>query len=249
MIILLTNDDGIGAPGLASVEHAVMAAADSFGNPRIVTVAPAFPHSGASRAVTMNRPVRCEEVGPDRFQLDGTPADCVTWALKFLISDPVGAAISGINHGPNLGHDVTYSGTVSAALEAARAGIPSLAISLAADSFHDFSHAATFTVEALRRLIEHRPPPGVAVSVNVPGGKPKGVRVTRPGARTYADNVIERTDPFGRSYYWLAGDGRLGGAMEPGTDILAVAEGFISISALDSDLHAPYTDLSSWQTT
>lgn len=249
MVILCTNDDGIGAPGLHAVEAALRDRARAAGD-RVVTVAPAFPASGTSRAITITRPVRVEEVGPERWALDGTPADCVLWAAKHLLRESgCGAVVSGINHGPNLGTDVVFSGTCAAALEGARFGIPALAISLAVDHPHDFSEAAAFVKEYLPRLIAAPPPRGVCVSANVPGGKPLGVRSARPGRRAYSDFVLEREDPFGRSYYWLAGDGLLGGDADEGTDLAWVQKGYIAVTPLDSDFHAPYTDLASWETT
>lgn len=246
MIVLCTNDDGISAPGL----HAVEAVLRAGGLHRVVTVAPAFPASGTSRAITITRPVRVEGVGEDRYALEGTPADCVLWAVKHLLKESgCAAVISGINHGPNLGTDVVFSGTCAAALEGARFGVPSLAVSLAVDHPHDFSHAAAFVRDAVPRLMASSFPGGVCVSANVPAGEPRGVRLARPGRRAYSDFVLEREDPFGRSYYWLAGDGMLGGDAEQGTDLAWVQQGFISLTPLDSDFHAPYTDLSSWATT
>ncbi len=246
MTILCTNDDGIGAPGLHAVEEILRRG----GKRRVVTVAPAFPASGTSRAITITKPVRVEKVGEDRWALDGTPADCVLWAVKHLLRESgCEAVVSGVNHGPNLGTDVVFSGTCAAALEGARFGVPSLAVSLAVEHPHDFSHAAAFVAEAVPRLIASRPPRGVCISANVPGGVPRGVRVGRPGRRAYSDFVLEREDPFGRSYYWLAGDGMLGGDAEEGTDLAWVQEGYISVTPLDSDFHAPYTDLSPWETT
>lgn len=244
MILLCTNDDGISAPGL----HAVEAALGGLEGARVVTVAPAFPASGTSRAITITRPVRVEGVGPDRWALEGTPADCVLWAAKHLLRETgCAAVISGINHGPNLGTDTVFSGTCAAALEGARFGLPSLAVSLAVDHPHDFSHAAAFVRDAVPRLVASPPPRGVCVSANVPGGVPRGVRVARLGRRAYSDFVLEREDPFGRPYYWLAGDGMLGGDADPGTDLAWVQQGYIAVTPLDSDFHAPYTDLAPWE--
>jgi 5'-nucleotidase len=244
--LFITNDDGITAPGLHALEAALRAAAPRMGFSNVVTVAPAFPRSGMSRAITIDKPVRCESLAEHRFQLDGTPADCVMWAFKHLARDRIALIVSGINHGPNLGHDIAYSGTVAAALEGARFGVPALALSLTAPETADFSHASEFAVEAVENLLEEPLPPGVAISVNIPGGKPAGVKVTRPGTRVYSDFVLERTDPFGRPYYWLAGDARLEGAPEPGTDLEAIESGFISVTPLDSDFHAPYTSMQRW---
>lgn len=246
MIVLLTNDDGISAPGLRVLEETLRRVHPST---RFVTVAPAFPSSGMSRSITLYKPVRSEPVGEDRYQLDGTPADCVLWGLKHLIKEEVRLVISGINHGPNLGDDVAFSGTVSAALEAARYGVPSLALSLAVDKEFDFTHAAEYVPIAFEMMLSAKLPWGVAVSVNIPEGEPRGVAVTRPGRRLYSDYISERLDPFGRPYYWLAGSGRMDGDHEPGTDIEAVNRGFISVTPLDSDFHAQYTDLTAWQRT
>lgn len=245
--LFITNDDGITAPGLHALEASLRAAAERLGFSRVVTVAPAFPRSGMSRAITIDKPVRCEPIADDRFQLDGTPADCVMWAFKHLERERIAFIVSGINHGPNLGHDIVYSGTVAAALEGARYGVPALAISLVEPETRDFSFAADYAVTAVEETLKGTLPPGVAISINVPGGKPRGVRVARPGSRVYSDFVLERTDPFGRPYYWLAGDAKLSGGTEPGTDMAAIADGFIAVTPLDSDFHAPYTLMSEWE--
>ncbi len=242
MIFLLTNDDGISAPGLLALEKALR----SRGSARIVTVAPAFSCSGMSRSITLYKPVRVEQVGEDRHALDGTPADCVVWGLKHLLREKAAVVISGINHGPNLGDDIAFSGTVAAALEGARYGIPALAVSLASERVYDFTHAVRFALAGVEKLLSHPPASGVAISMNVPSGEPSGVKVTRPGRRVYSDEIVERADPFGRSYYWLAGSGKLSGSPDPGTDIDAVTGGFVSVTPLDSDFHAGYTDMSEW---
>lgn len=237
--ILITNDDGISAPGLVELERALR---KRYGG-RIVTVAPAFQSTATSRSISLLKALRCDEIAPGRYAVEGTPVDCVLWGIRFLLKGDAALVISGINHGPNLGHDIAYSGTVSAALEAARLGIPALAASLAAEKAEDFSEAVGYTMKFVRRLLRRPLPEGVAVSVNVPGGIPKGVRVTRPGNAMFANKILERRDPFGRPYYWLAGGGRVRKRHEPGTDINAVLDGYISVTPLDSDLFAPYTDL------
>ncbi len=250
MNLLLTNDDGIAAEGLRVLEEEVRRAAS--GKARVVTVAPAFAKSACSRSITVHQPVRCDAVGEDRYQLDGTPTDCVHWATKHLLPDGVSMVLSGINHGPNLADDIAYSGTVAAALEAARLGIPAIALSLApsaaapADAPFDFAPAARFAVEAMKRLEANPLPRGVALSANVPVGPIRGARVAPPGRRIYSDRIEMRTDPLGRDYYWMVGDATLSGEDEPGSDIDIVNRGFIALTPLDSDLHAAYTDMAPW---
>ena len=249
MLFLLTNDDGISAKGLMLLEARLREDYEKKGRARIVTVAPQFPQSGASRALTVYRPLRCNEIEKDRFQIDGTPVDCVHFALKLLLKSEVTFLISGINNGPNLGDDIAYSGTVGAALEAARMGIPSLALSLVFDKkeIPDFSNAVEFGIKAAELMISNPPQKGVAISANIPQGKIKGIKITKPGRRIYSDRIEVRKDPFGKNYYWMAGDGTLSGVNDPGTDFEALNSNCISISPLDSNCFASYTELELWK--
>jgi 5'-nucleotidase len=228
--ILVTNDDGIFTEG---IERLAMALA-SVGE--VCTVAPAQERSAAGHSLTLHSPLRAKLVGENRWSVDGTPTDCVNWGVLHLLKDRRPHLLfSGINLGLNLGDDVTYSGTVSAAFEGTLIGIPSVAISQEIETGFTFDAAARFAEKLARRLLEKPLPAGTLVNVNVPAGEPRGVKVVRLGKRRYGEAVIEKTDPRGRPYYWI-GATLPTGDMEEGTDIEAVANKFISISPLHLDL-------------
>ena len=234
--LLLTNDDGIDAPGLA----ALAAAVSHLG--RIVVVAPDRERSGAGHALTLGRPLRVRSRGNDRFEVDGTPTDCVHLGVFNLTGNrPPRLVLSGINRGANLGDDVTYSGTVAAALEGTLLRIPSIAFSVERDAdgaaFYDV--AAAVASRLAEKALDHGVPPGVLLNVNVPAGTPCGIRVTRQGTRTYRAAAVERLDPSGRPYFWIAGADTTP-AQEPDGDHAAVREGYVSITPLHADMtHDP----------
>lgn len=234
--LLLTNDDGYDAPGLA----ALAAAVESLGN--LVVVAPDREQSGASHALTLGRPLRLRESSPRWYRVDGTPADCVHLGVFHLTGGrPPDLVISGINRGLNVGDDVTYSGTVAGALEAALLDIPSIAVSQAADEreLADYSVAASFARSLAEKVLREGIAPGVFLNVNVPIGKPKGIRITRQGTRSYRPAVVERLDPSGRPYFWIAGADTTP-SLEPDADHVAIADGFISVTSLHANLtHEP----------
>jgi 5'-nucleotidase len=191
-----------------------------------------------SHALTLHRPLRVQELAPRRLSVNGTPVDCVKLALTGLLPVRPDLVISGINKGPNLGDDIIYSGTVSAAIEGALLGIPAIAVSLVTFKDFDFRAAAEFTATLVERMIERGIAAKTLLNVNVPP-VPKiqlnGWRVTRMGKRHYSENIVERTDPRGGKYYWIGGDD-LGFADEDGTDCKAVHEGYISVTPLQVDL-------------
>jgi 5'-nucleotidase len=233
MLILLTNDDGYRAAGLRALREALA------GHGRVVTVAPAREMSGVGHALTLSRPLSVEELGEDLLVVDGTPTDCVNLALNELVPERPDVVVAGINHGPNLGDDVTYSGTVGAALEGTLFGLPSVAVSqLGADPDSDFGPAAAFTAGLLRPLVGScRLPPNTLLNVNVPPGSPRAAVATRLARRTYTEGILRRGDPRGRTYYWVGG--RPVWEDEPGTDRHAVtALGAVSVSLLSCDLSA-----------
>jgi 5'-nucleotidase len=175
-------------------------------------------------------------VGPQRWSVDGTPTDCVNWGVLHLLKDErPRLLVSGINLGLNLGDDVTYSGTVSAAFEGTLIGIPSVAISQEIETGFTFDAAAAFAIRLAKHLLETPLPPGTLINVNVPAGAPKGVRVGRLGRRRYGEDVIEKKDPRGRPYYWI-GATPPKGDIEQGTDLSAVSEKYISMTPLHLDL-------------
>jgi 5'-nucleotidase len=232
MIILLSNDDGIQSEGLTALEQALGSIAE------IYTVAPDRAQSSMSHALTLHRPLRVHELGARRLAVDGTPVDCVKLALTGLLPARPDLVVSGINKGPNLGDDIVYSGTVSAAIEGALLGLPAIAVSLVTFKDFDFRAAAEFTARLVARVQQQGAPPKTLLNVNVPPlakEELKGWRLTRMGKRHYSENIVERVDPRGGKYYWIGGDD-LGFAQEEGTDCMAVRDGFVSVTPLQVDL-------------
>jgi 5'-nucleotidase len=232
MIILLCNDDGIQSEGLTALEQAFQGIAETY------TVAPDRAQSSMSHALTLHRPLRVHELAPRRLAVDGTPVDCVKLALTGLLSARPNLVVSGINKGPNLGDDIIYSGTVSAAIEAALLGIPAIAVSLVTFQNFDFRAAAAFTAELTGKIQERGFPPATLLNINVPAlprDRLKGWKLTRMGKRHYSETIVERVDPRGGKYYWIGGDD-LGFAQQDGTDCMAVQEGYVSVTPLQVDL-------------
>src|SRR5437588_5746257 len=199
--ILVTNDDGIYSEGIRKLAQALRPLGD------ITIVAPDREQSAASHALTLNRPLRLLQLESNEWIVDGTPTDCVNLAvLKLMKDDRPDIVVSGINFGPNLGDDVTYSGTISAAFEGALLNIPSIALSAVVGEHFSFDRCAVFAVELTRYLLEQPRDPGIILNVNFPVTEFRGVRVTRLGKRVYGEGVIERLAPRGREYYWIGGD-------------------------------------------
>lgn len=228
--ILVTNDDGIYSEGLRKLAEACSAYGD------VTIVAPDREQSAASHALTLNRPLRLLQINDQEWIVDGTPTDCVNLAvLKLFKDNRPDLVVSGINFGPNLGDDVTYSGTISAAFEGALLNIPSIAFSALVGEHFSFDRCAEFAGELTRiALIEHQDP-RVVLNVNFPVGAFAGVKVTALGRRIYSEGVIERKDPRGRAYYWIGGEPPHWHEAE-GTDFDAIQKGFVSITPLHLDL-------------
>jgi 5'-nucleotidase len=239
MRILLTNDDGVGSPLLAELATAL----DALGS--VDVIAPAIDMTGVSRSLSLAGPIPVDETqlpdGRRAFAVGGTPADCVRFAALGLAGEPPDVVVSGPNLGINLGDDVAYSGTVAAALEGALLGFPAVAFSQQAGEDGSYSAAAlaTFALRLVPLLASGALPPGVVINVNAPAGAVAGVRVARLGRRRYRPQ-LRLTDEAadGRRHYRLYGEGPLRLEGEPGTDIAAVAEGFISLTPLRFDLYA-----------
>src|SRR5262245_4015980 len=238
--LLLTNDDGIHAPGLAALAGALAGLGD------VSVIAPEREQSACGHALTLHRPLRVNQVRERWFAVNGTPSDCVNLGvLGFLPERPV-LVVSGINHGSNLGDDVTYSGTVAAAMEGTLLSVPAVAVSLMDGG--DFTAAGDVArLVALRVLVEGLPRKTL-LNVNVPATPPRGIRMTRLGHRVYSDKVIEQTDPRGRTHYWIGGGEPQWEALE-GTDMGAVHEGYVAVTPLHLDLtnHRAVAQLSDWQ--
>lgn len=236
MIILVCNDDGIRSDGIQSLARAL----DPLGT--VFIVAPDREQSAAGHSLTLHRPLRVEEIAPRQIAIDGTPTDCVNLAVSGILPERPQLVVSGINRGANLGDDITYSGTVSAAMEGTLLGIPSLAISLAGKAQFEFGPAAEFAARLVAQVIERGLPPDTLLNVNVPERRREdmtGFRITRQGKRRYSEALIEKTDPRGKKYYWIGGD-ELGDVHEPGTDYAAILEGAVSITPIHLDLtHYP----------
>ena len=240
MRILLTNDDGVNAKGLKSLEAAARRLSDD-----IWVVAPTEEQSGAGHSLTLTQPVRLRRHGDRRFSVTGTPTDAVMLALAHVMKDgPPDLILSGINRGANLAEDVTYSGTVSAAMEGALAGVPSIALSQAysREGMGDtvpFAAAEVWAERVLGPSLEFDTDPRTLINVNFPALPPdevKGVRVCRQGLRDYGRlRIVQRTDPRGYEYYWFG----LGPMMQtPGhsTDLEAITDGYVTVSPLHLDL-------------
>jgi 5'-nucleotidase len=239
--ILLSNDDGLTSPGLAALADAVADLDD------IWVVAPDRDQSAVSHSVTLHRPLRIKEHGPRRFSVDGTPTDCINLAINGILPERPRLVLSGINLGANLGDDVTYSGTVSAAMEGTLLGSPAIAFSLVAEREFDFEGAARFARQIAARVLAKGLPPDTLLNVNVPNGPESaitGVSWTRQGKRRYRDAVVEKVDPRGRKYYWIGGEA-LDFVEAEGTDFSAVHAGRISVTPLHLDLtnHASLSQL------
>ena len=242
MNILVTNDDGVNAPGLLALAQAMRL----FGNIKIL--APDRNWSGSGHVKTLDRPLRVKEVelsdGSTAWASDGAPSDCVALALLGFFEEKFDLVVSGINPMPNLGHDVTYSGTVTAAMEAIIWGVPGIAFSLGSVEnglvVSDYEPAASAARKIVDVAIQHPFPAGTLLNVNVPmlpEDQIKGFRTTRQGLRVYRDRLDKRVDPRGRPYYWIGGD-TPSGIPEEGSDIGALSEGFVSITPLQLDLTA-----------
>lgn len=250
--VLVTNDDGVHAPGIFALKQALEAAGH-----RVTVCAPDRPRSASGHAITLHKPLRMTEVAlPDgsiAHAGSGTPADCVTLGLLAVLDNDVDLVVSGINHGPNLGWDVTYSGTVSAAMEAVIIGVPAIAVSVAsyAKNIH-WDGAANFAATLATRFADprHKLPPATLLNVNAPDlpeHEIKGVRLATQGDRQYVDRLEKRDDPLGRPYYWLGGKLHDKEAA-PGTDVKVVGEGYIAVTPIQLDLthHAFLRDLRAW---
>ena len=250
--ILLTNDDGIHSSGLLALAQELRGLAD------VTIIAPEHNWSAAGHTKTMHKPLRTQSVlladGTDGLATSGSPSDCVTLGLLGLMRPAPDLVVSGINLGANVGHDLTYSGTVAAAMEAAIGGVDAMAVSLdtydAAEYERSRGAVARVAVRLARHILRAHAPTPILLNVNVParpGEGIRGVQITRLGRRIYRDALVERRDPRGRSYYWIGGDPP-GGVPDSGTDIGALAEGYVSVTPLSLDLtdHAALDELREW---
>jgi 5'-nucleotidase len=235
-VILLTNDDGFYRETIQTLFRALRPLGTTY------IVAPDQEKSACSLAVTLRRPLRAQRVKPRVWAVEGTPVDCIYFALdKFLPRRP-DLIVSGMNPGPNLGQqDINYSGTVAGALQGTFEGIPSIAVSLLADGKgrYDLKHAAGIVRMIAAEVLARGLPAGTALNVNIPPRPVKGVKITRLGWKFYAPEIIEKTDPRNTSYYWI-GTGTPRRVGDAGTDVMAAHDGYISLTPLHTDMTAPH---------
>lgn len=233
-VILVTNDDGVTSDGIAALAGAMRPLGE------VLVVAPLQEASAIGHALTLRRPLRIEGIGENIYGVDGTPTDCVNLACAILLKGALpDLVVSGINHGWNLGDDITYSGTVSGALEGALLGTPAIAVSLQRTrAAYDFGPSAAAAAKVAAAVLRHGLPPRGFVNINVPTGTPKGLRVTTQAKRNHITKIDARTDPRGNPYYWIdealdeyhPDSGR--------SDHEAVRSGYVSVTPLQPDMTA-----------
>jgi 5'-nucleotidase len=229
-LFFITNDDGIHSPGLEALVQSLTPLAEC------VVIAPDRDNSAVSHSLTMNRPLRVTRLRENYYTLDGTPTDCVAIGLNKILSKKPALLVSGINPGPNLGDDISYSGTVSAAVEGTMYGIPSLAVSLAGEPPYDFTKAAEVAAKLAGLILKQGLPKETLLNANIPGtDKIRGFKITRQGRRLWDNAIQETSDPWGRKHYWIGGGTP---SPDPGedTDVYAVSEDYISVTPIHLDL-------------
>lgn len=231
--ILVCNDDGVHSDGLRTLAESLRAVGD------VIVVAPEGEQNAASHAITLHKPLRVSQLSDGVYSTSGTPTDCVNLGVITILKERPSLVVSGINKGENLGDDVTYSGTVSAAMEGTLLGIPSIAVSQMGDGRFRFDTAALVAARLAALVLEHGLPPDTLLNVNVPdldASAIRGTKITRLGRRSSdANAIIENVDPRGRTYYWIGGN-RLFGSDTEGTDVGAVQAGYVSVSPVHLDL-------------
>ncbi|MFQ5585400.1 MAG: 5'/3'-nucleotidase SurE [Thermodesulfobacteriota bacterium] len=225
-VILVSNDDGIDSEGIFALADALKRVGEVY------VVAPDRERSAASHSLTLHKPLRVDKVGKRMYAVNGTPTDCVNLAINGILPKRPDIVVSGINRGGNLGDDVTYSGTVSAAIEGTLLDVPSFAVSLATKRNFNFEAAAEFSIRLSRHIIRDGLPEDTLLNVNVPPvRRVKGYRITRQGKRIYDNAIVEKVDPRGKKYYWIGGN-ELKWEGGRDTDFYSVSKGYISITPL-----------------
>lgn len=243
--ILVSNDDGISSEGIKALARAMKPLGEVY------VVAPDRERSASSHSLTLYHPLRVEEVSKNWYSVDGTPTDCVNLAVNGILKVRPDLVVAGINKGPNMGDDITYSGTVSVAMEGTLLGAPSIAVSVNAKRDFNFKSAADFTNRLASFVLKNGLPKDTLLNVNVPNldsADIKGYRMTRQGKRIYGDAVVEKVDPRGRKYYWIGGDD-LGFIHSKNSDFLAISEDYISITPIHLDLtnNASFREMKEWR--
>lgn len=246
MTILVANDDGIDSPGIRVLAKSLKSLGDVW------VVAPERAQNAMGRAITLHKPLRLNQVGRHMFSVNGTPSDCITLAIGQLLKDrEIDLVVSGINKGLNLGDDVTNSGTVAAALEGAIRGIPSIAISMDGQNRFRFALGAKVALEVAKMVSKHGLPTDTLLNVNIPDlpvNGLKGMKLTSLSRRRYKDPVVEKTDPRGGKYYWIAGE-QVSWNRKKHSDVDAISQGFVSLTPLHFDMtqYQALTKLQSWE--
>ena len=231
MTLLLTNDDGVHSEGLMALAEVLRPLGE------IVIVAPMQEASAIGHALTLRHPLRVETIAQNVYGVDGTPTDCVNIAISTILRRLPELIVSGINKGWNLGDDITYSGTIAGALEAALLGVPGLAVSLERGRAFDFRESARAAALVAGTVLQRGLPARTFLNVNVPRGRPKGFRVTVQGRRNHVTKVSERVDPRGQPYFWIE-EGQSRWESHDRSDYEAVKEGYISVTPLHPDMTA-----------
>ena len=233
MNILVTNDDGILAPGLSLLADVCREVGT------VTVVAPDREQSGTSQSLTLHRPLRPARRPDGAWQIDGTPTDCVMLAIQALMPEGPDFVFSGVNHGPNMGEDVLYSGTVSAAMEAVTLGVPGIGISFAGNQPESMGSYRAMLVQLVRKITSVPSfPPQTLLNINLPGAaasEVRGIQVTKLGSRYFSDSLRRMTDPWGREIFWIGG-GTITWTGTENADHLAVANGYVSVTPLHLDL-------------
>jgi 5'-nucleotidase len=243
--ILISNDDGVRAHGLSVLTDVCLHVG------RVTVVAPDREQSGASHSLTLHRPLRASRLPDGSLQVDGTPTDCVLLALGTLLPKRPHFVFSGINHGPNMGEDVLYSGTVAAAMEGLSLGIPGVAISFAGGNLHLLEGQRPWLERLVANIVRvDRFPKETLLNINlppIPGEEIRGIRVTTLGKRVYSESLVETSDPWGRTVYWIGG-GQISWSGGEDSDFRAIHDGYISVTPLHVDLtdYALLEDVGAW---
>ena len=231
--ILVSNDDGYNSEGIRALSKSMK----DLGN--VYLVAPDRDQSASSHSLNLQRPLRVEKIADNSYSVDGTPTDCINLAVNGLLNNlKPDIVVSGINIGANMGDDITYSGTVSAAIEGTLLGIPSIAISIAAKNSLFLETATYFSKIITRYVLDHGIPEGTLLNINIPNIKieeVKGIKVTKQGKRLYKEPIVENVDPRGKRYYWIGGN-ELDYLRIDNSDIVSVKEGYVSVTPIKLDL-------------
>lgn len=244
MNILVSNDDGVHAPGIKALARQMATIAN------VIVVAPDRNRSGASNSLTLTRPLRINQLDNGYYSVEGTPTDCVHLALTGALKEPIDLVVSGINDGANMGDDILYSGTVAAAMEGRHLGLPAIAFSMVGHAIEHYDTAAVIASQLVMTMQINKLSAQTILNVNIPDlplDAIKGIKITRLGTRHNAEPAIKSMDPRGKSIYWIGPPG-LEADSGPGTDFHAVSQGYVSITPLNIDMthYSVFDTLSSW---